>query len=244
MSALRDELSDLPPTSDAPHFTTIGKALKRLKQQFEEAYLDDHKLIVDDGKYDESHLEGLRPDERAKLQLRQEDRPRARKGKYKKDDDSDQPWSAAFQKRQARKQLHQQQAAAFELTGNPELDMIVDPIEFPRIMDLVHAKQHLDRAQAAFLEAFEAGTPLATKERLTEMLEHLGKLDGALGYTKTDPDTGAKTMKGPLVEYKMDGEIIAKALSEISTTLSDHLGIKNQLANELRDDPLLGKFLR
>ena len=242
MGALAFETDASSP--DTPHLAIIGKALHRIKQQFEEAYLDDHKLIVDDGKYDESYLAGLKPDEIAALRLREKDAQRPRKGKYKKDDDSDQPWSARYQARKERAAVHKTMADAFELTGDPQADMIVDPSEFPRILDLVHAKRHLDEAQKAFGEAFDAGQGFAQKRKLLEMLGHLSDLDQSLGYTKTDEKTGEKIMKGPLIEYKMDGSIIAKALSEISTTLNDHLGIKNQLANELRDDELLGQYLR
>jgi hypothetical protein len=207
------------PQADTGHFATIGKAIRELRKQFEEAYLDDHKLIVDTKEYDQSYLKDLppeqlrqlelRPSERRELQQDRVERKRKRKGKWK---DGKRP--------------EEDEAPA----RKEEPDMIVDPSEFPRILDLVHAKEHLDKAEKAFHEAFDATVPFLKKRALLDMLGHLTKLDEALGYTVTNDTTGERTMKGPLVEYKMDGEIIANALVTISETLTDHLGVKNQLA--------------
>jgi hypothetical protein len=213
--------------ADTEYFATIGKAIRELRKQFEEAYLDDHKLIVDTKEYDQSYLKGLPPEQLRQLELRPSERrelhedrverKRKRKGKWK---DGKRPEEDETPVR------------------DKEPDMIVDPSEFPRILDLVHAKEHLDKAEKAFLEAFDATVPFLKKRALLDMLGHLTKLDEALGYTVTSETTGEKTMKGPLVEYKMDSKIIANALVTISETLTEHLGVKNQLAKELREDEL------
>lgn len=218
--------------ADTEHFATIGKAIRELRQQFEEAYLDDHKLIVDTKEYDQSYLKDLPPEQLRQLELRPSERrelhedrmerKRKRKGKWK-DGVRPDPDEAPAQ--------------------DKEPDMIVDPSEFPRILDLVHAKEHLDKAEKSFRAAFDATVPFLRKRALLDMLGHLTKLDQAMGYSVTDDKTGATTMKGPLVEYKMDGEIIANALVTISETLTEHLGVKNQLAKELREDELFKSYI-
>src|SRR5687768_7407298 len=156
-----DDAGPPVPAPDTQYFATIGKAIRRLRQQFEEAYLDDHKLIVDTNDYDQSYLKDLKPEQLRQLELRPRERrefeeerkarKRKRKGKWK---DGIRPETDAP-------------------VRDKEPDMCVDPSEFPRILDLVHAKQHLDEAEKSFHTAFDATIPFNKKRHLLDMLGHL-----------------------------------------------------------------------